>query len=244
MTLQTEPLNFKQGSAFFLCGRFPAFCGKVIRMLLLTLWLISSHSEPGIRILPLVWFQTSWESLRLSYVHLQCLVFHLLMSRTGYPNASAQCGFGCHGIAELGTHPYRAKGADPSGLFRMVWMGLRSRMGFLLRQGSISSNWSSTHGRGSDNWLGRVLEGKKRSTDLSGITTDNSKQTVFVACYMFDLSIYFPKFSLVAFFWWLIPHGFRSHRIGVYMSTAFVACAFVATLLVDTLIAGKVSNNW
>jgi hypothetical protein len=75
-------------------------------------------------------------------------------------------------------------------------------------------------------------------------TTDVPQQTVFVAAYMFDLSIYFPKFSLVAFFWWLIPDAFRSLRIGVYLSTAYVATTFIATLLMDTLIAGTISNNW
>jgi hypothetical protein len=61
---------------------------------------------------------------------------------------------------------------------------------------------------------------------------------------MFDLSIYFTKFSLVAFFWILIPYGFQSLRIGVYLSTASVAAAFVATILMDTFIAGAISNNW
>jgi hypothetical protein len=67
---------------------------------------------------------------------------------------------------------------------------------------------------------------------------------VFAAAYLFDLSVYFPKFSLVAFFWWLIPHGFRSLRIAVYTATAFVGVSFMSTILVDTFIAGDISNNW
>ncbi|KAF3007505.1 hypothetical protein E8E13_005560 [Curvularia kusanoi] len=30
-------------------------------------------------------------------------------------------------------------------------------------------------------------------------------KTVFVMCYFFDFGLYFPKVSLVAFYWWLIP---------------------------------------
>jgi hypothetical protein len=48
----------------------------------------------------------------------------------------------------------------------------------------------------------------------------------------------------VAFYWWLIPSGFRRLRLSVYFSTGFTICAFVASLLTDTLIARPISNNW
>lgn len=67
---------------------------------------------------------------------------------------------------------------------------------------------------------------------------------MFLSCYFFDVGLYFPKASLVAFYWWLIPLGFRRLRIAVYVSAAVLACAFVASLLTDTLIAPKVSDNW
>ncbi|KAF9697424.1 hypothetical protein EKO04_004622 [Ascochyta lentis] len=69
-------------------------------------------------------------------------------------------------------------------------------------------------------------------------------KTVFVMCYFFDFGLYFPKVSLVAFYWWLIPLGFQRLRIAVYVSAAYVGCAFVATLLSDTLHARPISNNW
>ncbi|CAI6334835.1 unnamed protein product [Periconia digitata] len=69
-------------------------------------------------------------------------------------------------------------------------------------------------------------------------------KTVFISCYFFDFALYFPKASLISFYWWLIPHGFRRLRIAVYVGTAFVACAFVATILTDTLIAPDISDNW
>ena len=61
---------------------------------------------------------------------------------------------------------------------------------------------------------------------------------------MFDFGLYFPKAALVAFFWWLIPLGFRRLRIAVYASAAYVGCCFVATILSDTLTAPHISDNW
>jgi hypothetical protein len=69
-------------------------------------------------------------------------------------------------------------------------------------------------------------------------------QTVFISAYLFDIGLYFPKAALVAFYWWLIPYGFRRLRVAVYMSTAYMALAFVATLLTDTLICRPISWNW
>ncbi|KAJ4311076.1 hypothetical protein N0V94_008128 [Neodidymelliopsis sp. IMI 364377] len=36
-------------------------------------------------------------------------------------------------------------------------------------------------------------------------------------CYFFDFGLYFPKVSLVAFYWWLIPIGFKRLRVAVYV---------------------------
>ncbi|OAF99249.1 uncharacterized protein CC84DRAFT_1222950 [Paraphaeosphaeria sporulosa] len=78
------------------------------------------------------------------------------------------------------------------------------------------------------------------------LTTDSVEylRTVFVASYCFDIGLYFPKFSIIAFYWWLIPSGFRRLRIAVYLATGYTACSFLATLLTDTLIAGNISYNW
>ncbi|PQE10504.1 hypothetical protein CJF30_00010459 [Rutstroemia sp. NJR-2017a BBW] len=69
-------------------------------------------------------------------------------------------------------------------------------------------------------------------------------KTVFVACYFFDVGLYFPKASLIAFYWWLVPHGLRRLRIGVYVSMVFMLASFIATVLTDTLLAPKISDNW
>ncbi|PQE24367.1 hypothetical protein CJF31_00002637 [Rutstroemia sp. NJR-2017a BVV2] len=69
-------------------------------------------------------------------------------------------------------------------------------------------------------------------------------KTVFVSCFFFDVGLYFPKASLIAFYWWLVPQGLRRLRIGVYVSMAFMLAAFIATVLTDTLLAPKISDNW
>lgn len=69
-------------------------------------------------------------------------------------------------------------------------------------------------------------------------------QTVFVSAYLFDVGLYFPKASLIAFYWWLIPQGFRLMRIAVYVCTAALAGAAVGTFLTITLIAPNFSDNW
>ncbi|CAG5179634.1 uncharacterized protein ALTATR162_LOCUS9384 [Alternaria atra] len=69
-------------------------------------------------------------------------------------------------------------------------------------------------------------------------------KTVFVSCYFFDTGLYFPKASLVAFYWWLIPRGFKHLRISVYVTAAIIGCAWIASLLADTFIAPSISDNW
>ncbi|KAF2877700.1 hypothetical protein BDV95DRAFT_155473 [Massariosphaeria phaeospora] len=69
-------------------------------------------------------------------------------------------------------------------------------------------------------------------------------KTVFLSCYFFDFGLYFPKASLIAFYWWLIPSGFRRLRIAVYTGAAFLLVTFIATISTDTFIANTISDNW
>jgi hypothetical protein len=69
-------------------------------------------------------------------------------------------------------------------------------------------------------------------------------QTVFIATYCFDLGLDFPKASILAFYWWLIPLGFRRLRVVLHVGIVYTACAFMVALLMNTLIAGNISNNW
>lgn len=110
----------------------------------------------------------------------------------------------------------------------LVWGGWIGTLGFAV--GSIVSlNIQRTH-----------------PLTLPDLTTDSTAylKTVFVMCYFFDFGLYFPKASLVAFYWWLIPLGFLRLRIAVYFSAGFVGCCFIGTLLTDTLIAPNISDNW
>ncbi|EOA83731.1 hypothetical protein ACJQWK_00752 [Exserohilum turcicum] len=69
-------------------------------------------------------------------------------------------------------------------------------------------------------------------------------KTVFASVYFFDAGLYFPKASLVAFYWWLIPVGFKRLRIAIYVSAGVVSTSFLASILTDTLIAPNISDNW
>ncbi|KAJ9651201.1 hypothetical protein H2198_009503 [Neophaeococcomyces mojaviensis] len=69
-------------------------------------------------------------------------------------------------------------------------------------------------------------------------------QTVFLACYFFDIGLYFPKASIMTFYWWLIPPGFRRLRVGLYIGTAYLVSAFLTSILMDTLMTRPISDNW
>lgn len=58
------------------------------------------------------------------------------------------------------------------------------------------------------------------------------------------MGMYFPKASILSFYWWLIPIGFRRLRVALYVGTTYTACAFLSSLLLNMLIAGPISNNW
>ncbi|CAG7562590.1 unnamed protein product [Fusarium equiseti] len=70
------------------------------------------------------------------------------------------------------------------------------------------------------------------------------RQCVYIAEYCFDIGIYFPKLSITAFYWHLIPSVFRSLRIALYTITTYLACCLTTAFLLNTLIAGPISNNW
>ena len=70
------------------------------------------------------------------------------------------------------------------------------------------------------------------------------QQTVFISCYFFDIGLYFPKASITAFYWWLIPVVFRRMRIALYITTVYLGAAVLASVLTDTLIVRPISDNW
>ncbi|KAI9162895.1 hypothetical protein HJFPF1_04490 [Paramyrothecium foliicola] len=69
-------------------------------------------------------------------------------------------------------------------------------------------------------------------------------KVVFVSCFFFDIGLYWPKASIVVFYWRLIPHGFRRLRLALYVITGYVVAAFLGAILTDTLITRPISDNW
>ncbi|CEI67923.1 unnamed protein product [Fusarium venenatum] len=82
-------------------------------------------------------------------------------------------------------------------------------------------------------------------TDEEGLVHDvKYLKAVLIAEYCFDIGIYWPKLSITAFYWHLIPDVFRSLRIALYTITTYLVCCLIVAFLLNTLIAGNISNNW
>ena len=69
-------------------------------------------------------------------------------------------------------------------------------------------------------------------------------QTVYASSFLFDMGLYMPKASIIAFYWWLIPAGFRRLRIGLYIGTTYMILAGVTCLFMDALLCQPISDNW
>ncbi|KAF5550332.1 hypothetical protein FNAPI_7755 [Fusarium napiforme] len=67
---------------------------------------------------------------------------------------------------------------------------------------------------------------------------------VWVAAYFFDTGIYWPKLSILAFYWYLIPDVFQSLRVALYMISAYLLSCMTTSILLNTLIARPISDNW
>ncbi|KAF4988783.1 hypothetical protein FGRMN_9577 [Fusarium graminum] len=67
---------------------------------------------------------------------------------------------------------------------------------------------------------------------------------VFVAQYMFDIGIYFPKISITLLYWMLIPGIAGPLRTSLLIISIYLGCAMTTTILTDTLICLPISDNW
>ncbi|CVK94594.1 uncharacterized protein FMAN_03630 [Fusarium mangiferae] len=70
------------------------------------------------------------------------------------------------------------------------------------------------------------------------------QKIVWVAEYFFDTGIYWPKLSILAFYWYLIPDVFQSLRLALYAITAYLVSCMTTSILLNTLIARPISDNW
>ncbi|KAF5549064.1 hypothetical protein FMEXI_4406 [Fusarium mexicanum] len=67
---------------------------------------------------------------------------------------------------------------------------------------------------------------------------------VLIAEYFFDTGIYFPKISIILFYWKLIPGISGSLRRVLLVITVYLGCALLVSVLVNTLICLPFSDNW
>ncbi|KAF4946146.1 hypothetical protein FGADI_11424 [Fusarium gaditjirri] len=70
------------------------------------------------------------------------------------------------------------------------------------------------------------------------------QKTVWIAEYFFDTGIYWPKLSILAFYWYLIPDVFQFLRAALYAITTYLISCMTASILLNTLIARPISDNW
>ncbi len=67
---------------------------------------------------------------------------------------------------------------------------------------------------------------------------------MLVAEYFFDTGIYFPKISIVLFYWTLIPRVLETLRRVLLGISIYLGCALLASVLTNTLICLPFSDNW
>ncbi|OHW93749.1 hypothetical protein CSPAE12_07474, partial [Colletotrichum incanum] len=67
----------------------------------------------------------------------------------------------------------------------------------------------------------------------------------FASSVIFDLGFYFPRFSLLAFYYELFPGSEKKLRLCLHLVTAYTTCAFVTAVFVDIFWCGAdVTRNW
>lgn len=83
----------------------------------------------------------------------------------------------------------------------------------------------------------------RRNIAVRHVLIDFRVQTVFISYFCFDIGLYFPKASIMAFYWWLITPGFKRLRTALYIGTGYLSYAFFATLFYDFFHTRPISNN-
>ncbi|KAK2037922.1 hypothetical protein LZ31DRAFT_610623 [Colletotrichum somersetense] len=67
----------------------------------------------------------------------------------------------------------------------------------------------------------------------------------FLSSIVFDLGFYFPRFSLLAFYYELFPTSEKNLRLCLHIVTAYTVCAFFTTGFVDLFWCGPdITKNW
>lgn len=61
---------------------------------------------------------------------------------------------------------------------------------------------------------------------------------------LFDIGIYWPKLSIITFYWFSIPYVFDLFGKPLYIIMVYLICFLMAAILTVTLIIRPISNNW
>ena len=70
-------------------------------------------------------------------------------------------------------------------------------------------------------------------------------QIQFATNYFFDVAIYFPKFSILALYYLLVPRSRTRMRLFLYALTVLTVSSSIFTLFADTFwCGGKPAVNW
>lgn len=90
------------------------------------------------------------------------------------------------------------------------------------------------------------LRGINRTEEESKTPVHDAVPRLFYACtFLYDVGIYFPKFSIIAFYYSSFSETSRKLRMALHALTAFTVSACVATFFMDVFWCGtNVSSNW
>ena len=95
-----------------------------------------------------------------------------------------------------------------------------------------------------DETLAKVGEPVKHLTVQIGVRL-KLVQYSFASNYFYDTGMYFPKFSMLAFYYQLIPVTMPRLRMVLHAVTAFTVASALATCFADTFWCGaNVAANW
>lgn len=68
--------------------------------------------------------------------------------------------------------------------------------------------------------------------------TDMCEKIRFATNYFFDVGMYWPKLSMLALYFQLVPITLQKLRMGVYAATGFTVCCALVTFFADTFWCG------
>ena len=91
--------------------------------------------------------------------------------------------------------------------------------------------------------LGYILDTGEDANDNDRLVAE--KKTLFWANFPFDVGVFFPKASLICFYYNLFEKSHRKERIILKFITLYTGMAFLVTVFSDIFTCGlDISVNW